>query len=162
MARDSRGLSVEGDRKELGMSHTEIVTARGSALTPSFEHAFVADVMRHGVISCEPEASLRDVARIMASYHIHAVVVALRENVWGVISAGDVLNTAGTERERWNAGEVAATEFVSARPEATLEEAAHMMREHEVEHLVVIEQSGKPIGMLSSLDVAGALAWGES
>jgi CBS domain-containing protein len=162
MARGRRALSVEADRKESAMSHTEIVSVRGSALAPTFEHAFVADVMRHGVISCEPEASLRDVARIMASYHIHAVVVALRENVWGVISAGDVLKTAGTERERWNAGEVAATEFVSAGPEATLEEAAQLMREHEVEHVVVIEQSGKPIGMLSSLDVAGALAWGEA
>ena len=143
------------------MTNSEIITARGSALAPSYEHASVADVMRHGVISCEPEASLRTVARIMASYHIHAVVVALRENVWGVISAGDVMNAAGTERERYNAGDVAATEFVSARPQATLEEAAQMMREHEVEHVVVVDEGGKPIGMLSSLDIAGALAWGE-
>ena len=144
------------------MSNTDIATVRGSALAPSFEHAFVADVMRHGVISCEPESSLRDVARIMSSYHIHAVVVALRDNIWGVISAGDVLKAAGTERERYDAGEVAATEFVSTTSEATLEEAAQIMREHDVEHLVVVEASGKPIGMLSSLDVAGAIAWGEA
>jgi CBS domain-containing protein len=144
------------------MTHTEIVSAQGSALAPSFEHAFVADVMRHGVISCEPETSLRDVARIMASYHIHAVVVGLRDNVWGVISAGDVLSAAGTDRERWNAGDIAATEFVSARPQATLEEAAQVMREHEVQHVIVVDEDGKPIGMLSSLDIAGALAWGEA
>lgn len=144
------------------MNKTEIGTARGSYLAPSFDHATVADVMRHGVISCEPEASLRDVARIMASYHIHSVVVALRENVWGVISAGDLLNAAGTERERWSAGDVAATEFVSSPSGATLEEAAHLMRDHEVGHLVVVDENGTPIGMLSTLDVAGALAWGEA
>jgi len=143
------------------MEHTELITARGSSLAPSFEHAFVADVMRHGVISCEPEASPRDVARIMSSYHIHAVVVGLRENVWGVISSRDLLEVAGTERERFTAGEVAATEFVSISASATLEEAAQLMREHEVEHTVVVDDTSRPIGMLSTLDVAGALAWGE-
>src|SRR5689334_5858868 len=94
-------------RKGAGMADMEIITARGSSLAPSFAHAQVSDVMRHGVISCEPEASLRDVARIMASYHIHAVVVTLRDDVWGVISSADLLQVAGTERERSNAGDVA-------------------------------------------------------
>jgi CBS domain-containing protein len=142
--------------------NTDIVTVRGSSLAPSFDHAFVADVMRHGVISCEPEASLRDVARIMSSYHIHAVVVGLRDNVWGVISSGDLLQVAGTERERYSAGEVAATEFVAVSAGATLEEAATLMRDHDVEHTVVVDGMGRPIGMLSTLDVAGALAWGEA
>jgi CBS domain-containing protein len=141
---------------------TEVITARGSSLAPSFEHAYVADVMRHGVISCEPEASLRDVARIMSSYHIHAVVVGLSDNVWGVISSGDLLRAAGTERERYSAGEVAATEFVAIAAGAALEEAAQLMRDHEVEHTVVVDTGGRPIGMLSTLDVAGALAWGEA
>lgn len=144
------------------MEHTELMTVRGSSLAPSFEHASVGDVMRHGVISCEPEASLRDVARIMSSYHIHAVVVGLRDNVWGVISSGDLLEVAGTERERFTAGEVAATEFVSIGTGATLEGAAQLMREHEVEHTVVVDETNRPIGMLSTLDVAGALAWGEA
>jgi CBS domain-containing protein len=143
------------------MNSTEIITARGSSLAPSFEHADVADVMRHGVISCEPESSVRDVARIMSSYHIHAVVVGLGDDVWGVLTARDLLAIAGTPRERLNAGEVAATEFVTVTPGTTLEEAARLMREHEVDHVVVTE-SGRPAGVLSTLDVAGALAWGEA
>jgi CBS domain-containing protein len=143
------------------MADMEIITARGSSIAPSFEHEQVSDVMRHGVISCEPEASLRDVARIMASYHIHAVVVTLRDDVWGVISSADLLQVAGTERERSDAGDVAATDFVSIAADATLEEAAQQMRDHTVEHSVVVDGNGRPVGMLSTLDVAGALAWGE-
>lgn len=143
------------------MKKFDIVTDRGSALAPSFEHATVHDVMRHGVISCGPEASLRDVSRIMASYHVHAVVVALRQDVWGVVTASDVLQAAGTPRERLSAGEIAATEFVTVRPEATLDEAAQLMREHEVDHVVVSER-GEPVGMVSTLDIAGTLAWGEA
>ena len=51
------------------------MTASGSYLIPAFQHARVADAMRRGVISCPTDASMRDVARIMTTNHIHAVVV---------------------------------------------------------------------------------------
>jgi CBS domain-containing protein len=143
------------------MKKFDIASSPGSALAPRYEHALVEDVMRHGVISCGPDASVRDVTRIMASYHVHAVVVALRDDIWGVVSATDVLKVAGTDRERLSAGEIAATEFVTIRADAPLDEATHLMRAHEVDHIVVSE-GRRPVGMLSTLDVAGTLAWGEA
>jgi CBS domain-containing protein len=140
----------------------ELAVPYGSFLAPSFEHARVEDVMRHGVISCEPETPLRGVARIMASYHVHAVVVALGGDIWGVISAWDLLVAAGTERERLSAGEIASTEFVTVSPGASLGEAAQLMREHEVSHVIACEPGGRPRGVLSTLDIAGTLAWGEA
>jgi CBS domain-containing protein len=144
------------------MTRYEVATAQGSFLAPSFEHAHVGDVMRHGVISCEPDASLRAVARIMASYHVHAVVVALAGDVWGIVSAVDVLQLAGSDGERLTAGEIAATEYVTVGPDAPLAEAAQLMREHEVAHLIVTGAGGNPVGVLSTLDIAGTLAWGEA
>jgi CBS domain-containing protein len=143
------------------MKKFDIVTDRGSALAPRFEHATVHDVMRHGVITCGPEASLRDVSRIMASYHVHAVVVAVREDVWGIVSASDILRAAGTADERLSAGEIAATEVVTVRSGAPLPDAAQLMREHEVDHIVVSDH-GQPVGIVSTLDIAGTLAWGEA
>jgi CBS domain-containing protein len=35
------------------------------------------------------------------------------------------------------------------------------MDEHDVTHLIVAD-SGRPIGILSTLDVAGVLAWGRA
>jgi CBS domain-containing protein len=156
----ARTVAGTHETKELQM--TDLATTRGSFLMPSFEHACVGDVMRHGVISCEPETSLRSVARIMASYHIHAVVVALGGDVWGIVSAVDVLQLAGSEGERLTAGQIAATEFVTVAPDAPLKEAAHLMREHEVAHLIVTSAAGSPVGVLSTLDVAGTFAWGEA
>jgi CBS domain-containing protein len=144
------------------MTRVEVATGRGSFVTPSFEHALVGDAMRHGVISCEPDASLRSVARIMSSYHVHAVVVTLESDVWGIVSAVDVLQLAGSDGERLTAGDIAATEFVAVSPDMPLPEAARIMREHEVAHLIVTAPSGAPVGVLSTLDIAGTLAWGEA
>jgi CBS domain-containing protein len=48
---------------------------------------------------------------------------------------------------------------VTVEPDDSIETAARLMREHEVAHLVVLEPSvGFVVGVVSSLDVAGALA----
>src|SRR5215218_756637 len=150
--------------KGIHMSTTksEIEAVNGSFLAPRFEHAQVRDVMRHGVITCEPETSLQGVARIMSSYHVHAVIVALGGDVWGVISAWDILQAAGSDRERLSAGEIASTEYVTVSDDAPLGEAAQLMREHEVSHVVVTGAGDRPVGVLSTLDIAGTLAWGEA
>jgi len=50
---------------------------------------------------------------------------------------------------------------VTAVPHEPLEKAARRMTEHGVSHLVVIDVVGqRPLGVLSTLDVAGFLAEG--
>jgi len=40
-----------------------------------------------------------------------------------------------------------------------LAEAVRMMDEHNVTHLVVVDRE-RPVGIISTLDIAGAAAWG--
>ena len=54
---------------------TRIQPYRGGYLTPCFEHATVADAMRTGVMSCPHDVPATTVARMMATHHIHSVVV---------------------------------------------------------------------------------------
>jgi CBS domain-containing protein len=59
------------------------------------------------------------------------------------------------------AGKVAATEPVTVDADEPLLTAAQVMQEHDVHHLVVVSgRDPRPIGILSSLDVAGVIAWG--
>jgi CBS domain-containing protein len=44
-------------------------------LPVAFETATVGDAMNNGVISCAPETPLRVVARMMATYGVHAIFV---------------------------------------------------------------------------------------
>jgi CBS domain-containing protein len=133
---------------------------RHSFAAPAFERAKVLDSMRLGVVSCPPDTSLREVARIMATYRIHSVVVAEMPDgaPLGVISDIDVV--AGASTPDALARTVARTEVLTVRPEESLERAAQLMAEHDVTHLVVVQpHSGQPVGIVSALDVAGALAW---
>ena len=130
---------------------------------PAFEEASVVDAMRIGIINCHPDTSLRDVARIMATYRIHSVVVSEMEggNAIGVISDVDLAAAAVQDSRPGTAAELARAEPVSVAADDSLSRAAQLMSEHEVSHLVVVQpHSGHPVGVLSALDLAGVLAWG--
>jgi CBS domain-containing protein len=140
----------------------------GSFRSPSFEHAWVADAMRPGVFSCSAETPIRTVAQMMAQHHIHSVVItdvsrSSGEQAWGIVSDVDVLRAADAGDLDEGAGGIAATEFLTVGPQERLSDAVQLMASHEVTHVVVgDEESGRPIGVLSTLDVAGVIAWGTS
>jgi CBS domain-containing protein len=137
-----------------------------SYLTPSFEHARVADAMRPRVLTCEPGTLLTAVAQQMASEHVHAIVVLLEaeqesdRRPWAVITDQDILRSADSIAGR-TASDVATGEVLLANPDERLPDVAQRMLEHGTSHAVVVEpRTGRPVGVLSTLDIAGILGWG--
>ena len=145
------------------MAPTEI---EGSYLLPSFENALVADAMHPGVVSCTPETSLRTLGQIMAQHHIHAVVVGGVDSSgsggdWAVVTDVDLLRASSGDLDTQEAREIPAAELPVIESEEPLPRAAQVMAEREVTHLIVVND-GRAVGVLSSLDVVGILAWGRA
>jgi CBS domain-containing protein len=144
---------------------TELMLERG---TPrDLAEITVAEAMHPGVLTCPLETSLRDVARMMSLYRIHAVVAYGEDNddvegpgLWGVVSDLDLVQAAVAGRvEDLSARGTAVTPALTIRPDDTLQTAAQLMTQHDVAHLIVVDRrSSRPVGMVSTLDVARALA----
>src|SRR4029078_11523207 len=93
---------------------------RQDDLPVAFETARVGDAMRHGVISCSPETPLRVVARMMATYGVHAIFVfeqvddyAEAPHLWAVVSALDLVAATRLAVDTLTAGATAVTPLVS-------------------------------------------------
>jgi CBS domain-containing protein len=113
--------------------------------------------MQLGLFECTPETGLRSVAQLMADKTIHCVVVA--GDRWGIVSDLDLMRALGPGLADLTAGDVAATDFVIVRPDDSLEHAAQLMADHDTAHLIVVSpETGIPVGMLSTLDIARAVA----
>ena len=125
--------------------------------------------MHRGIFSCGPETELIGVARLMARHDVHAVVVIGIEAdtrggerlSWGLITALDLVSAALSGNDALDAGALAGTEIVTVGAEEPLTRAAQLMAEHQLSHLLVVSGS-IPIGVVSTLDVAGCIAWGET
>jgi CBS domain-containing protein len=141
----------------------------GSYLTQSIEHATVSDAMHPGILSCEPDATLTEVAKMMAGHHVHCVaVVGISHEqpecfVWGIVSDLDLVR-AGIEGDAGETARALASQpIVVVEPAMPLRDAAREMLEHGVSHVVVADPvAQRPVGVLSTLDIAGVLAWGEA
>lgn len=147
---------------------TEIAIEDGDYLAPAFEHARVSDVMRTGVFACAASTPLIGVARIMATNHVHSVAVTGIDlggegesvrRTWGIVSDLDLVRAA-REGGDVMAGVVADVDPPIAHPNMPLTEAADLMAQRGVTHLIVEDpEGGQPLGVVSGLDVAGNLAW---
>jgi CBS domain-containing protein len=139
--------------------------AQHSFLAPRFEDAEVVDAMRMGVVSCPPDTSVREAARVMATYRIHCLIVDEpgAERPLAVVSDLDVAGAAGGDADSRTVGEIAGTEPLTIAGDEKLARAAQLMAEHGVSHLIVVASgTGHPVGVLSTLDMAEALAFGGS
>ena len=122
----------------------------------------VGDAMHEGVLSCSADTPLSAVAELMAARGVHCIVVTGADDlaVWGVISDLDLVAAAGVrDLEAQSAGASAATPALTIHAGDTLQRATQIMTEHAVAHLLVVDdESGKPVGVLSTLDMARVLA----
>jgi CBS domain-containing protein len=141
----------------------------GSYLLPHFEHATVADAMHPGILSCAPDATLNEVARMMSTHHVHCIVVigaaegqSGESRLWGIVSDLDLLRAGMRTDAEETAATLAAKPMVTVETTMRLRSAAEQMLDHGASHAVVMNpEVRRPIGILSTLDIAGVLAWGE-
>jgi CBS domain-containing protein len=152
------------------VSTTTTPSRQGSYLIPSIEHATVSDAMHPGIFTCDADATMTDVARLMTTHHIHCVAVmgisheaSVEKLAWGIISDLDLLRTAMSSDPDRPAGSLALEPPITVEPTMPLRQAGALMLSRRSDHLVVIDSEvRRPIGILSTLDIAGMLAWGEA
>jgi len=130
----------------------------------SYETLPIAAAMHAGVVTCRPETPLRNVAQMMAGHRIHSVVVwsdarAADEEgtLWGVVSDLDIAGAVARGEPGVTARIVASAPVPTIESAETIRRGAEVMVEHGVAHLVVVKR-GRPVGVLSTLDLARVLA----
>ena len=149
------------------MPERTVTPSHGSYLLPHLDHATVADAMHPGILSCDADATLEDVARMMSTHHVHSIVVkGAADDPAGTCGARSPTSTycrraCAATRPR-PAAELALTPVVTVATTDPLRDAAELMLAKSISHVVAVNpETRAAIGILSTLDIAGVLAWGE-
>ena len=137
----------------------------------------IKDLMTTDVVTIGPEASLKDVARVLAERKISGLpVVDAERRVLGIVSEADILYKEKGSEEKggffgWlllegveaeaklaarTAGEAMTTPVISIGPEKPVAEAAAKMIEYGVNRLPVVDEQGKLVGLVSRADLVRA------
>ncbi len=117
----------------------------------------VRDLLKgYGFISVTPDKTVRDAAKVMANKGIGFLVVVDSSDprkVVGVLSERDIIRALASNKEDAKVEELMTKDVVTVKDTDTLYKAAKLMREHGIRHLVVVNEDGIPVGVLSIRDL---------
>jgi CBS domain-containing protein len=113
----------------------------------------IADVMTRDLPTADPRASIRDAARVMRRSGIRALPVCEDGRLVGIVTDWDLVEALTSEADPSgkSVADFMSTDLVAVPPDATLTDAAELMAEHEVHHLLV--RDGDRLEGMVHLDV---------
>ena len=107
----------------------------------------------------EPETSALVVAKIMRQHHVGALVVVdaqEKSRPLGIITDRDLvleLMAEGLDPAVFTAGDIMTVDLVTATPSMDAMEAVQLMKKHRLRRLVLADDQGRLVGIITMEDV---------
>ncbi len=118
----------------------------------------VRHMMTESVITCSPEQTMHEAARLMWEHDCGCLpVVDHEKHVIGVLTDRDICMAAYTQGRPL--GEVRVENAMSrnlilCNPKTSLAEVERLMRDHQIRRIPVVDTQGKLVGIVGLADVA--------
>ena len=118
----------------------------------------VQDLLKGNVVTVRADASVQEVARKMADEDIGFLpVVDPSGKAIGTVTDRDIvvrLIAKGGEVKNARIEQVMTKNVVSVRPDEDSQKAAELMKDRKISRVLVCDQQGKPVGVISLGDLA--------
>jgi CBS domain-containing protein len=130
----------------------------------------VKNVMHTGVLHCQQDTPIQEVAQQMTENDVSALVVINSDgSLIGLISRTDLVNARLYEQywKNWQdlkASDIMVTDVVTVKDTDTVRYASKMMMDRKIHRVVVVDESSgmkKPVGVLSITDLVRQIAGGD-
>jgi len=117
----------------------------------------VRDAMTSDPRTVTAGSYIAEAARVMKDVDTGIVPIVDGDRLVGTITDRDIairVVAEGRDPQATKVDEVATRELVTIDPDQDLDEALRLMAKHQVRRLPVVEEDGRPVGIISQADVA--------
>ncbi len=121
----------------------------------------VAKVMTKQVMAVELNVNAKDCAKAMAKRGVSCAVITQSGSAIGIVTERDLVSKVLAETidaKNVLVRDIMSTPLITVGPDATLTGAAEMMAQYRVRRLVVVDENGTLVGIVTTGDIARALA----
>jgi len=108
------------------------------------------------VRTCEPDATVVDVAKVMAKEDVGPIPVVEGGRLVGLVTDRDLVVRVlaeGKDPKTTKVGEIASRDLVTVSPDEDLDQALKLLAQHQVRRLPVVE-GDRVVGIVAQADVA--------
>lgn len=117
---------------------------------------------RRDIFSIQEETTVHEAARYLRDQKVRSVgVLDAAGKLAGVVSHRDISDKVAAENKcpAWmRVSEIMTRDLLVVQPDASLDECLRLMEKHGVFHLLVSEESGRFLGMISVADLLQVIA----
>ena len=117
----------------------------------------IQEIMTTNPACCQPETSLREVARLMVEHDCGEIPVVRDGRPIGVITDRDITAravAAGRNPLEMKASECMTSPVITVTPKTDVADCCNTMEEHQIRRVPVVDDSGSCCGMVSQADIA--------
>lgn len=124
-------------------------------------------IMTPDPTSCEPTATIDQVARLMKEKDVGPVPVVDNQDhrvLVGIVTDRDLAVNAVAHNDQPSKTEVArimSTNPVCCKPEDDIEEALELMRSYQLRRIPIVDEQKRLVGIISQGDIANRLGWSD-
>ncbi len=116
----------------------------------------VADVMSKDVKGIGEKASILDALKKMKKFRIGCLVVVEGNEAIGIVTDADILYKAVAEErdlEKTKVQTIMSRPLITVFPDASIDDAATLMRVNKIKKLPVIDKKGRLVGIVTATDL---------
>jgi len=117
----------------------------------------VGELMTRDPVMVEPDATVKEAARMMRDRDIGAVLVADRGQLVGVLTDRDIVVRGIAEKgdpSSTKVVDIVSKEVETVKPNDSVEKAVKKMRSKAMRRIPVVDERGKPVGIVTIGDLA--------
>jgi len=117
----------------------------------------VGELMTRDPVMVEPDATVKEAARMMRDRDIGAVLVADRGQLVGVLTDRDIVVRGIAEKgdpSSTKVMDIVSKEVETVKPNDSVEKAVKKMRSKAMRRIPVVDERGKPVGIVTIGDLA--------
>jgi signal-transduction protein with cAMP-binding, CBS, and nucleotidyltransferase domain len=116
----------------------------------------IKDLMTKSLCLCQPDASISHVAHLMKKFDVGSVLVVENDKPVGIVTDRDIVIECvadGKDCSGVKVSEMMTSEIETMSEEAGVQDLLHCMRDQKVRRVPIVNEQGKPVGILSTDDL---------
>jgi CBS domain-containing protein len=128
------------------------------AAIPEVARRYAADLVRRPPVICEPDATLRQAARLMNAEEVSNVLVDLDGDEFGIVTDRDLRShvVAGRLSPDDPVRAAMSAPVIGVGADQTGADVMLSMLDHDVRHVPVFSRPGQPLGVIVAIDLVAA------
>ena len=120
----------------------------------------VSNYMDNEVLMLDKKTSTRTATRILQNYERDDIIVTDKKLAIGIVTDEDILSKVGditVTAEHTTLQDIMSAPLITVEEKTTLQEALHIMRDHNIRKLPVLSKKNQVVGMIWQARIAGII-----